>query len=685
MDRQPPRRGVQGDDLVALRWPMEPALGPDQHHLAFVVAQYDATADRLAHAVYRLDVRGNLAPVAPPPSGGAPTDTRRGSATPAVTDEHHPVEQRRPRWSSDGTALGWLAGTGSERRVEVATPTGIWRSDLVDPVTVFDLAGDGHHALAAVDRGPVQSRQESVGLASADAAGAAAHDRYELWHVEVGGGVARRCWSGTAPITAVVWAPDARRYAFVVTEPACPDHASTAQLWIAEDPHDDPAIEVAGFGSIMTVAFSPDSRRMAFVGTREAGDPAANRGIWVVDGAIRQVAQRLDRSLGQVVRGDDERGIGPPCLVWTLDGHSLLVPVADRGQSALLRVPVSDDDGPSQMVASCERGSVLEAAMAGDGTVAVTWSDEHHPGDVSLVADGGHLEPLTDLNGPWCESVELVGSTRVQAAVDDHVVDSWLIVPTDVRSDNQQALMPLVVEIHGGPHYPIGERFSFNAQRWAAQGYAVLRVNPRGSQGYGQAFARAVYGDWGGGDLADVIAVLDGAIERAPIDPRRVAIVGESYGGYLAAWALAATERFCAGIAENGLCDLVAASMSHPDPSFWIAELGGPPWETFQHAHERSPLMHAAAIDAPLLLVRATADEVVDAYQVHALWRALRMLGAPVDLLEIPQEGHFVNVTGRPSSRIARGATIDAWLATHLGHDRRDVTEEPSLQRRDGR
>lgn len=668
--RVPAPRAVRGEDLLEIRTPMEVAVGAVVDQVAVVVAQYDAVVDRLTHRLHLLGRNGRLEPIA---STSSPD-----------------VEQRAPRWSADATRLAWLDGTGDERQVAVldlvrthqggapqVVGTEAWRSRMQHRVSVHDLAPDGHLLLVGID---VEDAHGGGDPVHRSASTPVQGGRHELWQVPVGAESPRRCWTGDAPITAIAWDTSGQRFAFVVTRRPSIDGPVSSSLWLGEIDRDPEAAVIVDHGPIHAIAWAPDARRLAFLGTEIPGDGVGERRLWVLDGGVRRIAADLDRSIGQVVRGDDERGIGPPSMCWTPDGSAILVPVADGGRSVLMRLDVdgassSDpwDRGAAtgstvvaQVVADASSvtggdGCILEFALAGDGGIVVSWSSPHEPGELSVLTDGG-LDRLTALNDGWRRAVVLAPTVDVRATVADHEVEGWLTLPPAFASSAPAALPPIIVELHGGPHYPIGRRFSFNAQRWAGQGFAVLRLNPRGSQGYGAAFAHAIERDWGGGDLADVLGVLDAAIGELPLDATRVAISGESYGGFLSAWALASTDRFVAGVAENGVSDLVAATLRDPNPVTWSA-LGAPPWQLAELGHDRSPVRHAAGIRAPMLLIRAVDDLVVEPYQVLALWHTLVALGSDVELLELPGEGHFINVTGRPSSRLFRSRVVDDWFA----------------------
>src|SRR6185437_539945 len=188
--------------------------------------------------------------------------------------------------------------------------------------------------------------------------------------------------------------------------------------------------------------------------------------------------------------------------------------------------------------------------------------------------EGDGERRVTDAN-PWLRERPLAGTRMVAAGEYAGVpVEGW------VTASGGPGERPLVVSVHGGPHYPAGWRFSFEAQRLAARGYAVLAANPPGSGGYGRRFAAATRGAWGTADWAGLEPLIDTAAALPGVDAGRIAITGVSYGGYLAQLALTRSARFSAAISENGISNLLAAWGAEQDGGAWLtAELGGPPWE----------------------------------------------------------------------------------------------------------
>src|SRR5439155_4844664 len=161
----------------------------------------------------------------------------------------------------------------------------------------------------------------------------------------------------------------------------------------------------------------------------------------------------------------------------------------------------------------------------------------------------------------------------------------------------------------------------------AAQGYAILYVNPRGSGGKTEAFARAVIADWGGEDYQDLMAALDQVIERAEpaIDPARLGITGGSYGGFMSCWAITQTDRFKAAVSGACISNLVSFFGTSDIGASWGArEFGGTPYEQRDWYLAHSPLTHAPRVRAPLLLYHGEADLRCPVEQSEQMFTALR-------------------------------------------------------------
>ena len=196
---------------------------------------------------------------------------------------------------------------------------------------------------------------------------------------------------------------------------------------------------------------------------------------------------------------------------------------------------------------------VLENAAFDRDAVAIAFDSPTLPNEIALIEPYGGERVLTDAN-PWLADKVVVAPKRYRPRADDGtVLDAWL-----VASRSAEATPPLVLEVHGGPHGAYGHTFFLEFQVLAAQGIAVAYGNPRGSQSYGHAYANAILGDWGGIDAADVLRILDGALQQGRFDTARIGVAGGSYGGFMTSWLLGHSGRFAAGVSMRAVNDFVS-------------------------------------------------------------------------------------------------------------------------------
>jgi dipeptidyl aminopeptidase/acylaminoacyl peptidase len=228
--------------------------------------------------------------------------------------------------------------------------------------------------------------------------------------------------------------------------------------------------------------------------------------------------------------------------------------------------------------------------------------------------------------------------------------------------------VPLLLNIHGGPASQYGFGFFDEFQVYAGAGYGVIYTNPRGSQGYGEAFTRAVIGDWGGGDFADVMAGLDEALRRFDfIDPERLGVMGGSYGGFLTSWTVGHTDRFKAGCSERAVNDQLGMfGNSDIGHLYNVVELGFLPWESWQVYLDRSPLTYAKDITTPLLIIHSEDDLRCPIEQAEQLFVALKTLRKEALFVRFPDENHELSRSGKPRHRLERFRIILDWFGKYL-------------------
>jgi dipeptidyl aminopeptidase/acylaminoacyl peptidase len=204
------------------------------------------------------------------------------------------------------------------------------------------------------------------------------------------------------------------------------------------------------------------------------------------------------------------------------------------------------------------------------------------------------------------------------------------------------ARVPLILAIHGGPHGAYGTEFSFYFQWMAANGYAVLYTNPRGSTEYGEKFLWATWGGWGGLDYEDVMAGVDHVLGRYPIDPKRLGVTGYSYGGFLTNWVITQTPRFAAAIVGAGISNWISDYGTADIPRTKESEFYGTPWEArgAETLLKWSPVMKAGSVVTPTLFVHGESDLRVPIEQGEQMYTALKKRKVPAMFIRYPDSYH---------------------------------------------
>jgi len=304
---------------------------------------------------------------------------------------------------------------------------------------------------------------------------------------------------------------------------------------------------------------------------------------------------------------------------------------------------------------------------------------------------------LSSHNTGWVDKRTLGSTERVTAPNDDAIIEGRLTTPVSLVDSLRY---PLVVIPRGGPA-PLESTAPilswFERHYLAGQGYGVLEVWPRGSDGYGETFRRRNFQDWGPGPGRDVLAITDSVLTRSWTDPTQQVLAGRSYGGYLTAWLVGRTDRFRAAVAQSGVYSL---SAFFGDGEAWPLipeQFGGFPWESaaappadllLQPApdpllsagvlppvdttmtpraalRKNAPMTHAHRIETPLLLVHGTADQRTGPSQAEMLFRRLQILERPVEYVQYEGAGHNFWEAAHPSQRMDRLVRLYEFLARY--------------------
>ncbi len=661
-------RSLAPESLSRLRLASDPQLAADGT-MAYVQSWLDLDADTTRRTIVLVPGAAGVAGTARSTADASGSDCAGadGLAGPQTLAPEGPgaglpspplgvADAWCPRWSPDGDQLAMITADGGLARVAV------WRrgaqavtalGDLPGDVVELDWSPDGRALAVTCVRCFALTGGASIihpaGTGYVDGSAGLMRTDRRVFALPADGGSAEPLLTDSRQPR---WSPDGTRLAFLSTEG-----------WLCVVDPSRPAEVTRLAAGAVAFTWSPSGDELAYLAPAP-GIPAdiECRLFTCRAGGDRppvELAADWDRSIGSTVRGDDARGASTQAPVWSPATGRVYFCVADGGRGLIgWAGPDPADcgvlcDGPR---------SCIDLSLGGDGRwIAYVSTDPADPGTVCSADLRTGLERRLTARDPGRLGVTGLAPVRpVRArAADGTELDGWVTGPDAGR--------PLVVSIHGGPHYPVGYRFSAEAQRLAARGYAVLTANPRGSGGYGREFATAIRGRWGTTDWSDLTSVIDAVVTECGLDGERVAVTGVSYGGYLTLRAITLTGRFRAAISENGISNLLALWGSGAEDPGWLAgELGGAPWDRAQEYVAASPLTAADQIRTPLLLIHAELDQNCPVAQSEQMLAALRQCGGTAELVRLPGEGHLVNLNGRPSRRLARARAVDAWLDRYL-------------------
>ncbi|HEY6181766.1 MAG TPA: alpha/beta fold hydrolase [Terriglobales bacterium] len=256
----------------------------------------------------------------------------------------------------------------------------------------------------------------------------------------------------------------------------------------------------------------------------------------------------------------------------------------------------------------------------------------------STLGAAGRALPTPPL---FTEKLQASASQLVRWNSDGKQIEGLLNLPPQTSSQK----VPLVLLIHGGPTGAFQDSYTAFVNFLVGRGWAVLRPNPRGSTGHGAEFAAANKNDLGGGDYRDIMTGLDAVLKQYPVDPDRLALIGYSYGGEMAGFMEGKTKRFKAIVSGAPVIDQFSEYGTEGD-SWYDRWFFGKPWEHFADAWKQSPLSSMGHASTPFLLLQGSEDSVDPAGQSREMYRALRQMGVPVELVEYPREDHGPLATG---------------------------------------
>ncbi len=653
-------RFLEHDDLWRVRVPQDPQLSPDARHVVYVVKQADRETDGYSSSIWLTAVDGS----------GEPTQLTRGPG------------DSSPRWSPDGGTIAFLSkraeaerpqvfllpiGGGEARRLtNLALGAGapVWSPDgsRVAFAAAVDLEGSPSGEQEASTRLNAPLVIDRLGY-KADGVGLIRSLRQHLHVIDVAKQSLFQLTWGDWSVGAPTWSPDGDTLVVAGSRSPDRDLEPGSRLWAvpaAGGGPPRPLTPESGFAG--QAVFTPDGSTILYVGQTDT--EVGNAHVLAVP-ASGGVPASLSASLDRNVMPGSTGYPGGPLQV-TSDGRVLFC-ARDRGCTHVYVTPL-DGSAPPRKLLGDAGNSVSGLSVAASGlTLATVVSHGTNSGEVNVLADGtGEPVVLTDLFAESLPDVELFApQDRIFTAPDGTEIHGWVV------RDPNAPRGPLLLDVHGGPHNawtPVFTNAHHYHQTLAAQGWTVLYVNPRGSDGYGEEFMRGVVGGWGTSDTDDFLSAIDTLVAEGAVDNSQLAVTGYSYGGYMTCWLTATTDRFSAAV-TGAACSSLESETGTADVGLWLSrrEVGADPWHDPELFRKHSPQAFVANVTCPTLILHGESDDRCPVEQGEEWFTALRAREVPVEFVRYPGGSHLFRVDGRPSHRIDFNRRVASWVGEWVG------------------
>ena len=651
------KRPLRVDDVYHLKEVRDPQRSPDGKWVAYVVSRAIKDTDKNDTDIWMASWDG----------------TQEIQLTSSADGES------RPRWSPDNKYLSFVSSRQGAKYGQLwlmnrAGGEAIKVSDVKGGIADYQWAPDSKRIVFVVNepdpRDPKEDEKTEGDKKKTpppividryqfkqDVDGYLRNARTHLYLFDVAAKKAEAITTGTRfDESAPAWSPDSTKIAFVSKRgDGDLDRHDNTDIWVIDakagaQPTPITTTPIADEGPL---AWSPDGRQIAFLAGDELKYSAYTQNRLAVvpsqGGEPRYLATSIDRPISHPQ--------------WSKDGTAIFVGVVDDRTQYPARVTVANGRFERLLTAK----SVVTSSSAGaDGALAVLASTPTQPAEVAALEPAGAGQPsrlrrLSHQNDGWIGDV-ILGTTEEFTSIsrDGTEVHGLLVKPPTF---NALQRYPALLRIHGGPNGQDEHAFNFEREIFAAGGYVVVAVNYRGSNGRGSAFQKAIFADWGGKEVIDLLGAMDHVQKLPYVDAARLGIGGWSYGGILTDYTIATDGRFKA--ATSGAGSALQLSMYGVDQYVTQYEQEiGPPWKSPELWMKISyPFFHADRIKTPTLFMVGEKDFNVPAAGSEQMYQALRSLGVDTQLVIYPAQFHGITT---PTYKIDRLQRYLDWYNKYL-------------------
>ena len=662
---KPAPRVITIDDYFQIKDVGQPEMSPDGQWVAYTIRTKMLKEDKNETRIWMISTHG-------------------GDALPMTAEG---VSSGHPRWSPDGKYLAFTSSrNGGKSQIWLLNRLGgeaVKLTDVQQGVGDFDWSPDGTR-LVIVIHDPKPEDAEAEGdkdkdkekptkpktpppyvidrlQFKQDTVGYLDRRRDHLYVFDISSKKLTQITSGDFDESQPAWSPDGKKIAFTSnrSQPD-PDATRDENIWVVAADNTDKGAHLTQIttnpGTDSQPTWSPDGNSIAYVTMTDVHlFWYANQKLAVspaTGGAAKILTESFDRSVRRPR--------------YSADGKYIYFTAEDDGTVNLCRIAANGGEVTRPIGG---RVTVAAFSLSKDGSVAALMGSLNRPDEIFfLAADAKEPARLTKTNDALFDQLKLAEIEYVRfKSKDGTSVSGYLYKPVDYAPGKKA---PTILNPHGGPVGQYAASFYHQAQLFAANGYAVLLPNPRGSSGYGEKFCAAIYADWGGKDFQDDIAMVDYAVAQGIADPDKLGVGGWSYGGISTDFIIAQTNRFKGAISGAGVA-LITSFWGHDHyQRDYVTELGYP-WEQQAVWDKVSPFYRVKSIMTPTLFMGGESDANVPILGGEQMYQAMKALGRQTELVVYPGEFHGFTTPSHIKDRLERYL---AWFGHYVKGDAAPAT-----------
>ena len=645
-------------DSLAIKNVGSPAFSPDGKWITYTLSEWDKENNRRVSHIYLVSS-----------AGGRPVKLTNGEKG-----------ESAPQWSPDGSRIAFMAERDKGNQIWLISPFGGEAEKLTSEengVAGFRWSPDSKRlAYITRDTPKDKAEREKKKKDKFDTIVVEQGFTYShLWAIHVESKDKKRVTDGAFTVDSPQWSPDGKWIAFVRSSNGAHEspYAELApdrntDIYLISSDGGTPRQLTQNPASDSNPRWSPDGKWLAYTANNDAKSWTAKTEVMLIateGGAPRNLTKDFFESAGGG-------------LTWSQNGKAIYFNAGVGVYSHIFNITVNG--GAASQITQGER-NYGQFDISNDGTkIAYTLNDSRTPTDIFVSASNGtQAQQITNAN-PQLKDFAIAATEVIKwKGPDNFDIEGVLVKPLGYEAGKRY---PFILQIHGGPYGRFDNSFSSRAQIFAANGYAVLMPNPRGSTGYGYKFTIANLGDWGGKDFQDIMAGVDATIAKGIADADKMVVMGGSYGGFMTFWTITQTDRFKAAIGHAGISDWYSFHGQSDIPGLMEYGFVGHPWNATENYRKYSPMTFVDRVKTPILITHGEQDRRVAIAQAEQYYRALQRRGVEVVFLRFPREGHGIQEPNHQIDLVTR--QLD-WFDSHLGIKRQKSAEEKAMPAMEGK